>query len=67
MKQVITATLLAGGIAFGLCAGKAARADVLTLTSPQLQDNGQLAIKNACADKQRSPNCVGENISPPLA
>src|SRR6187549_2958499 len=29
----------------------AARADVLVLTS----------------DKQRSPNCVGENISPPLA
>src|SRR5438105_129575 len=32
-----------------------------------LKDNDQLAVKNACADKQRSPNCVGENISPPLA
>ena len=42
-------------------------ADVLTLTSPAIQDNGTLAIKNACSDKQRSPNCVGENISPPLA
>jgi Raf kinase inhibitor-like YbhB/YbcL family protein len=31
-------------------------ADVLTL-----------ATKNACSDTQRSPNCVGENISPPLA
>jgi Raf kinase inhibitor-like YbhB/YbcL family protein len=41
--------------------------NVLTLSSPQIQDNGTLAIKNACADKQRSPNCVGENISPPLA
>jgi Raf kinase inhibitor-like YbhB/YbcL family protein len=41
-------------------------ADVLTLTSPQIQDNGALAVKNACSDKQRSPNCVGENISPPL-
>ena len=45
----------------------AARADVLTLTSSALKDNDQLAVKNACADKQRSPNCVGENISPPLA
>jgi Raf kinase inhibitor-like YbhB/YbcL family protein len=45
----------------------AAKADVLTLTSPQIQDNGTLAAKNACNDTQRSPNCVGENISPPLA
>jgi Raf kinase inhibitor-like YbhB/YbcL family protein len=42
-------------------------ADVLTLTSPAIQDNGTLATKNACSDKQRTPNCVGENISPPLA
>ena len=26
-----------------------------------------MTTKNACNDKQRSPNCVGENISPPLA
>src|SRR5579883_2910889 len=58
--------LVSGALAVPLLAG-AVRADVLMLTSPQLQDNGQLAIKNACADKQRSPNCVGENISPPLA
>jgi Raf kinase inhibitor-like YbhB/YbcL family protein len=45
----------------------AAKADVLTLTSPVIQDNGTLATKNACSDKQRSPNCIGENISPPLA
>src|SRR6266436_5729802 len=37
------------------------------VTSPAIPDNGTLAIKNACSDKQRSPNCVGENISPPLA
>ena len=42
-------------------------ADALTLTSPAIQDNGTLATKNACSDKQRTPNCVGENISPPLA
>ena len=42
-------------------------ADVFTLSSPAVQDNGALATKNACSDKQRSPNCVDENISPPLA
>ena len=58
--------LVAAGVV-ALIGSSAAKADVLTLTSPQLQDNGQLAVKNACSDKQRSPNCVGENISPPLA
>jgi len=42
-------------------------AGVFTLSSSAVQDNGTLATKNACSDKQRTPNCVGENISPPLA
>jgi Raf kinase inhibitor-like YbhB/YbcL family protein len=69
MKPGIAALLMAGGFAVAsLLAVPAARAaDVLTLTSPAIQDNGTLATKNACSDKQRSPNCVGENISPPLA
>ena len=64
MKHTLGNLLFAGVLvlSFG-----AARADVLTLTSSALKDNDQLAVKNACADKQRSPNCVGENISPPLA
>jgi Raf kinase inhibitor-like YbhB/YbcL family protein len=69
MKQAIAAALTAGGLALAsLCAGQPAQAaGVLTLTSTALQDNGELAIKNACSDKQRTPNCVGENVSPPLA
>jgi Raf kinase inhibitor-like YbhB/YbcL family protein len=69
MKHTIAALVTAGGfLASALSAVPMARAaDVLTLTSPAIQDNGTLAIKNACSDKQRSPNCVGENISPPLA
>jgi Raf kinase inhibitor-like YbhB/YbcL family protein len=68
MKQALAAVLLTSGVALGLCLGQPARAaGVLTLTSSTLQDNGTLAVKNACSDKQRSPNCVGENISPPLA
>src|SRR5499427_3756607 len=69
MKRIIAALLTAGGfLATSLLAVPAARAaDVFTLTSSAVQDNGTLAIKNACSDKQRSPNCVGENVSPPLA
>ena len=69
MKHTIAALLTAGGfLAASLLAVPTAQAaDVLTLTSPAIQDNGTLATKNACSDKQRSPNCVGENISPPLA
>ena len=69
MKKGIGALLTASGFfAVSLLATPVARAaDVLTLSSPAIQDNGTLATKNACSDTQRSPNCVGENISPPLA
>ena len=69
MKRIIAALLTAGGIlgASLLAVPVAQAADVFTLTSSAVQDNGILATKNACNDKQRSPNCVGENISPPLA
>jgi Raf kinase inhibitor-like YbhB/YbcL family protein len=67
MKYGIASLLsAAGGMVLMLSGMSLASAAVLTLTSPQIQDNGQLAVKNACSDKQRSPNCVGENISPPL-
>lgn len=60
---------LALGLGAWACCGSGAAnaAEVLKLTSSALQDNGTLAVKNSCADKQRSPNCVGENISPPFA
>ena len=69
MKQSIRALQMTGGfaVAFLFAVQLAQAAGVLTLTSPAVQDNGTLATKNACSDKQRSPNCVGENISPPLA
>ena len=69
MKRTIAPLLAASGFALAsvLAVPAAKAADVLTLTSPAIQDNGTLATKNACSDKQRSPNCVGENISPPLA
>jgi Raf kinase inhibitor-like YbhB/YbcL family protein len=69
MKRSITVLLTAGGLAAAYLSSvpMAWAADVLTLTSSAIQDNGALATKNACSDKERSPNCVGENISPPLA
>jgi Raf kinase inhibitor-like YbhB/YbcL family protein len=69
MKSIIATLLTSSGfLAASLLAVPVVRAaDVLTLTSSAVQDNGILATKNACGDKQRSPNCVGENISPPLA
>ena len=64
MKQIVGGLLLAGGFALSMLGGgsPAGAAEVLTLTSSAFQDNGTLAVKNACSDKQRSPNCVGENI-----
>jgi hypothetical protein len=69
MKHTIAALVTAGGLlaASLLTVPMARAADVLTLSSSAVQDNGTLATKNACSDKERSPNCVGENISPPLA
>jgi Raf kinase inhibitor-like YbhB/YbcL family protein len=68
MKKGIAELLTASGFAVSLLAVQAARAaDVLTLTSPAYADNAPLESKNAGSDKQRSPNCVGENVSPPLA
>jgi len=69
MKYGIERWLIAGGFMIAaLGAGPAATAaEVLTLTSSAFADNGTLAVKNACSDKQRSPNCVGENISPPFS
>lgn len=67
MTNALKTLLIAGGVAAAFTVAAPARADVLTLTSSQLKDNDQLQVKNACNDKQRSPNCVGENISPPLA
>src|SRR6266581_6852478 len=69
MKSGFEALLVSGAVTFALLVAvpAATAAEVLTLTSSAFQDNGTLAVKNACSDKQRSPNCVGENISPPLA
>ncbi len=69
MKHGIGSLMLSGGFAVAsLCTIPLANAaGVFALTSSAFEDNGTLAVKNAGSDKQRSPNCVGENISPPLS
>jgi Raf kinase inhibitor-like YbhB/YbcL family protein len=49
-----------------LLAGTASAADVFTITSSAFKDGALLAKKNAGANKA-NPNCVGDNVSPPLA
>jgi Raf kinase inhibitor-like YbhB/YbcL family protein len=65
--KAITGYLLNVGIAL-FClsvSASAIAADEFSLSSPSFEDNGKLAVKNAGNDKS-NPNCVGENISPPL-
>src|ERR1700758_3484304 len=59
--------LASGLVLSSLCAAPAARAaDPFVLKSPTLADNAPLPAKDAGNNKQ-NPNCVGDNISPPLA
>jgi Raf kinase inhibitor-like YbhB/YbcL family protein len=61
--------LLALGAGIGLASlghAQPANAADFELTSPAFKDGGMLSIKNAGNQKERNPNCVGENVSPPL-
>src|SRR3954470_344120 len=63
MKSV---TLTAGAFA-ALCLAQTAQAQgVFTLSSSSFKDGERLAVKNA-GNNKANPNCVGENVSPPLA
>ena len=58
--------LLAAAAGVLLLTGSATAADLFTITSSSFKDGAYLAKKNAGANKA-NPNCVGENVSPPLA
>jgi Raf kinase inhibitor-like YbhB/YbcL family protein len=61
------AMLLAAGSLFAMAvATPAMAAGAFTLTSSAFQDNGVMPQKFAC-NRPGAPNCVGQNISPPLA
>jgi hypothetical protein len=68
VKHAVGSLVLAGGLVLSsLCDAPDARAaDPFVLKSPALEDNAPLPAKNAGNNKQ-NPNCVGDNVSPPLA
>jgi Raf kinase inhibitor-like YbhB/YbcL family protein len=63
MKRILSAAAAAALALY--VAQPASAADVFTLSSPAFKDGELLAKKNAGANKA-NPNCVGENVSPPL-
>ena len=65
VRRYLGTIALAGGFALAsACAASAA--EPFSLTSSAFKDGTMLAKKNAGANKS-NPNCVGENVSPPLA
>jgi len=67
MNLVVKRLLLAGGLAVAAftVAPVARSAGPFQLTSPTLNDNAPLEVKNA-GNREGNPNCVGQSISPPL-
>jgi Raf kinase inhibitor-like YbhB/YbcL family protein len=59
---------LSAVVALALSCGapQAQAAGPFTLTSSSFKDGERLAVKNAGNNKS-NPNCIGENVSPPLA
>jgi Raf kinase inhibitor-like YbhB/YbcL family protein len=68
VKQQVGRLIVASGIAVALLgAGSVAQAaEPFMLRSSAFEDNGKLPVKYA-GNNKANPNCVGENISPPLA
>ncbi len=66
IRRNIAGASLAAGIA-ALCSGQGAlAADPFSLTSATFKDGTMLNKKNA-GNIKTNPNCIGDNVSPPLA
>jgi Raf kinase inhibitor-like YbhB/YbcL family protein len=63
--KAIQNSILAASVVLAGFVTTAHAADVFTLSSPSFKDGDYLGLKNAGANKA-NPNCVGENVSPPL-
>src|SRR5258706_16233824 len=70
VKRKSGITFLAGSIvalAIGGCATEPpSMGNAFSLTSSTFRDGTMLAVKNA-GNNKANPNCIGENVSPPLA
>ena len=58
--------VMAAGVALTLSGQSANAQAVFTITSSSFKDGQMLAKKNAGSNKS-NPNCVGDNVSPPLS
>ena len=65
MKREFVPFVLAGAVALAGLTVPAAAQD-FTISSSAFQDGGWLQQKNA-GNNPKNPNCVGQNVSPPLA
>ncbi len=67
-RMRIGSLLCAGGLVLASwCMAQVANAaEPFSLTSSAFKDNGELQVKNA-GNFKKNPNCVGQNVSPPLA
>lgn len=66
MQTIKRAVLFGAALALGAAAQTALAADPLLLTSSAFKDGGTLVTKNA-GNMKSNPNCVGDNVSPPLS
>lgn len=59
--------MLLAACAFAIASGHtASAAEPFTITSSSFKDGTMLTVKNA-GNNKANPNCIGENVSPPLA
>ncbi|HEV7408795.1 MAG TPA: YbhB/YbcL family Raf kinase inhibitor-like protein [Bradyrhizobium sp.] len=65
LMKSVTSTAAAVA-AFCLAQTAAYAAEPFTISSSSFKDGERLAVKNA-GNNKANPNCVGENVSPPLA
>src|SRR5689334_12104387 len=67
-RMFVRLSSLSAVIALALACGAstAQAAGPFTITSSSFKDGERLAVKNAGNNKS-NPNCIGENVSPPLA
>lgn len=64
-QQTFRQAAIAGALAMAACAGAQA-AEPFSITSSSFKDGTMLATKNA-GNIKTNPNCVGDNVSPPLS
>ena len=66
LKRDICGAVLAGAALAGCAAQSTTAGGPFSITSSAFHDGAMLAVKNA-GNNKANPNCIGENVSPPLS